>query len=373
MNNSPLYFPNLDASRFFAFVIVILAHCFISVDEAIKTSDMFVSVYKWGKLGILGLDYFFVLSSFLISWNILSEKKKTGEFNIIKFLIRRTLRIWPLYFFILLLGYGYSFLFSGYNSTEPLPELYYFLFFIINFYVIDHGSNFLFFLVFLWSISIEEQFYLFWAILIKFFKINLKWVSIALIIISVIFRFFHLDSSPTLYFHTVSTLGNFGVGGLIAYLSFNKTFLHTWIENVKKEISAIIFITLLVSIFCYPWLIEFQYFKLFSKIYYSLFFGYYILEQSFAKDKLINPYKNKTITYIGKISYGLYCYHGVVITLLIKALMFFDYQETYWHTFLIYPVTIAIVTIIIAHLSYRYFESYFLQLKSNKFSVISKN
>tara|TARA_B100000809_G_scaffold266115_1_gene327408 strand:- start:3653 stop:4762 length:1110 start_codon:yes stop_codon:yes gene_type:complete len=368
MTNKTLYFPNLDASRFFAFLIVILAHCFVSSDETIKTSELFLSVFNWGKLGILGLDYFFVLSSFLISWNILSEKKNTGEFNIINFLIRRTLRIWPLYFVILSLGYGYFWFFSEANGTEPLPELYHFLFFIINFYVIDNGSNFLFFLVFLWSISIEEQFYLFWAILIKFFKINLKWLSIVLIVISIIFRFFNMNDNTTLYFHTLSTLGNFGVGGLIAYISFNKTFFYTLIRHIKKEISVIIFITLLVSILFYPWLIEYQYFKLFSKLYYSLLFGYYIMEQSFAKNKVMNPSKNKFITYIGKISYGLYCYHGVVITLLIKALGLLKFQETYWHTFLLYPVFIAVVTIAISHLSYRYFESYFLRLKTKKFT-----
>lgn len=364
MTNKKKYFENLDASRFFAFVIVIMAHCFISIDPELKESSTYLKVYDWGKIGMLGLEYFFVLSSFLISWIILEEKKLTGKFNLKNFLARRTLRVWPLYFFIVFIGYAIYYI-APYVGVElnPIPSFYNFLFFIINFYSISDGTNFLFFLVFLWSISIEEQFYLFWSLIMRFFKINLLWISTVLIIVSIIFRAFNLGSSA-LYFHTLSAVGNFGIGGIAAYIAFNKLRIFTVITSVGKNVSRGIYLLLLLSIIFFHQLNQYDFFTVFSRLYFSILFGFYILEQSFAKNKVFNPGKNKLLTHLGKISYGLYCYHGVIITLLIKLLPKISYQETYWHIFILYPLLIVLLTIITATLSYTYFERYFLRLKT---------
>ncbi|MCB0381243.1 MAG: acyltransferase, partial [Flavobacteriales bacterium] len=104
----------------------------------------------------------------------------------------------------------------------------------------------------------------------------------------------------------------------------------------------------------------------------SILFALFILEQSYGKNRFFNPGKSKILNHLGKISYGLYCFHGVVITILIKALEQFSFAETYWHVFLIYPIIILIATIFISHISFKYFENYFLKLKS-KFYTFTSN
>lgn len=373
MNYKKRYFDNLDASRFIAFIIVFLAHAFVANSIEIKNSNSFQFIYHWGKLGILGLEYFFVLSSFLISWIILEEKSHSGQFNIKHFLIRRSLRVWPLYFLIVLMGFAVSGVFYYNNITiSEIPSWYNFVLFIVNFYVIENGTNFLFFLVFLWSISIEEQFYLFYSVILKYLKINLLYISIVLIIASLVFRFLYINDGDRLFFHTISALGNFGVGGIAAYIAFHRKPLFIHLIGRKKIFNLFFYLLLILSIVFYHQLNDFKLFTVFSRIYFSLLFAYYIIEQAFGKHRLFNPGKNKLLNHLGKISYGLYCFHGVVITVLIKSLGFFNYTETHWHSYLIYPLIILITTIVIAHISFTYYENYFLKLK-NKFYTFTSN
>ena len=373
MNTSKKYFENLDASRFFAFIIVFLAHTFITSSPEIKSSNIFQFVYGWGKIGMLGLEYFFVLSSFLISWIILEEKEKTNSFNIKNFLIRRTLRVWPLYFLIVLIGVLLSYIAKANNvELSPIPPFEYFGLFIINFYIIENGTNFLFFLAFLWSISIEEQFYLFWSFVMKFLKISLLWLSILLIIISIVFRAIYIDESLQLYFNTISALGNFGIGGITAYLAFYNKSLFRKIINLKKIHNIIIYTVLVLSIVFFHQLNEIKIFTIFSRLYFSILFALYIIEQSYGQHRVFQPGKSVVLNYLGKISYGLYCFHGVVITILIKLLEQLHFTETYWHVFLLYPLIILVFSILFAHLSFRYFENYFLKLKA-KFYTFTNN
>ena len=365
MNTSKKYFENLDASRFFAFIIVFLAHTFITTSSEIKSSAVFQFVYDWGKIGMLGLEYFFVLSSFLISWIILEEKEKTNSFNIKNFLVRRTLRVWPLYFLIVLIGVLLSYIAKANNiELSPIPPFEYFGLFIINFYIIEHGTNFLFFLAFLWSISIEEQFYLFWSFVMKFLKISLLWLSILLIITSIVFRAIYIDESLQLYFNTISALGNFGIGGITAYIAFYNKSLFRRIIHLKKIHNILIYTILILSIVFFHQLNEFEIFTIFSRLYFSILFALYIIEQSYGQHRVFEPGKSVFLNYLGKISYGLYCFHGVVITILIKLLEQFHFTETYWHVFLLYPILILTFSILFAHLSFSYFENYFLKLKA---------
>lgn len=322
---------------------------------------------------MLGLEYFFVLSSFLISWIILEEKKITHSFNIKNFLFRRTLRVWPLYFLIVFIGIALL-MFSKYSNIdlEPIPPFKYFGLFIVNFYIIENGTNFLFFLAFLWSISIEEQFYIVWSIIMKFLKVNLLWLSILLVIISLIFRVYYIDESLQLYFNTISALGNFGIGGIAAHIAFYNTPFFNKLININKNQTILLYLTLILSVIFFNQLNNFKLFTIFSRLYFSLLFAFFIIEQSHGRNRFFNPGKSKILNHLGKISYGLYCFHGVVITVLIKLLEQSSILETYWHVFLFYPIIILLLTIAIAHLSFVHFEHYFLKLKA-KFYTFTAN
>jgi len=367
---SKKYFEHLDGTRFFAFFLVFLVHCFVSVDSKIGDSPLYQSVEGFFKVGFLGVDYFFVLSGFLISWVILNEKEKTKKFGFGNFFTRRVLRIWPLYFLIIFLGYGTYYASISYGvEVAGLPPFYNFALFVINFYSICEGIDYLFFLTFLWSISVEEQFYIGYSIIAKlFFKLNLLVLPAMLILISLLYRYLHLENGQQLYFHTFSILGNFGVGILVAYLAQQKNQLFTWLVNRSNVFSSVIYLVLFGSLLYFNELNKMDAFRVFSRLYFSLLFGYIVFEQCFSKNRFLSFGKNRLIKYLGKISFGLYCYHGVVITILIKVLERFNFEETLWHVFLIYPMVVLSVSIGLSALSYRHFESFFLKLK-NRFTA----
>ncbi len=358
------HFKNLNGSRFFAFILVFLAHCFVTDDVSIKSSEVFQRVYTWGKVGVLGLEYFFVLSSFLITWIIFEEKKFTQHLNIRNFLIRRVLRVWPLYFLIVFIGYFGHFVLGnvGITSSE-LPSISNFLLFIVNFYVIYHGQEFLFFLVFLWSISIEEQFYLVWPFLLKRIQSAFPWVCLAMILISLGFRFYYVENDRQLLFNTISTFGNFGLGGILAYIAFYEKKLFHWLLQIDKKVRLALYVLLIFSIAFYHQIITFEFMYVFSRIYFSLLFAFVILDQAFYETPVVALGKNKWLDYFGKISYGLYCYHGVVITAFIILQRQTDFLQTEQVVFLWQPVIIFIFTLLLSSFSYRYIESRFLWLK----------
>ena len=96
------YQPKLDAVRFFAFLAVFLFHFSHPVDFYVEHGvPRFVAQAANDLMGagVLGVDLFFVLSAYLITELLLREKRKTGTLDVPSFYLRRTLRIWPLYFF----------------------------------------------------------------------------------------------------------------------------------------------------------------------------------------------------------------------------------------------------------------------------------
>src|SRR4051812_32385476 len=103
-NPRAVYFKNLNALRFYAFFAVFLFHFNqrISPDTSIYIVDLFKNIFKHGYIGV---NFFFVLSGFLITHLLLHEEKQKGNYNIKHFWIRRTLRIWPLYFATVLYGF----------------------------------------------------------------------------------------------------------------------------------------------------------------------------------------------------------------------------------------------------------------------------
>ena len=344
-----------------------MAHCFVSNDPGIIKNHYFQSVYEWGKVGLLGLEYFFVLSSFLISIIILEERTQTADFNMINFIARRALRVWPLYFLIVVIGYAvfYTAILTG-TEISPLPPFPFLFLFLVNFYIISHGSEFLFFIAFLWSISVEEQFYLLWSFCMKYIHRYFSHFCVFLILISLIFRYLYIDNSASLFFHTVSAFGNFGIGGLLAYFMFTKKKIVFKMAGFSGKIVGLIYVALILLIAFYHQLMRDEIFRLFSRLIYSLFFAYVILDQSSGKHRIFSFGKLPFLDYLGKISYGLYCFHGVVITLLLQVMPFLFPTQSLIHIFLIFPLIIFLITVLLSHISYRYFEEYFLGLK-NKF------
>ena len=157
-----VYFPNLDGLRFYAFLAVFFAHSFWTEFDYMRLNPAFHFLKEVAYKGVLGVNFFFVLSGFLITYLLLEEKAVTGKVNIPAFYMRRILRIWPLYYFVVFVGFVVV-PFVQSRLGQPTPErgnILYYLAFLGNFDVKPTSAV----LGILWSIAVEEQFYLVWPV-----------------------------------------------------------------------------------------------------------------------------------------------------------------------------------------------------------------
>ncbi|MEO6882571.1 MAG: acyltransferase [Bacteroidia bacterium] len=357
------YFDRLNALRFCAFLMVFISHIFV-LKSGTSASSWILFLTNHARCGFLGLDFFFVLSGFLITWIIFEENYFYQNFDWKNFFFRRTLRIWPLYFLIVLIGFSASFYFS--NSAHPLPSLIYFLSFTLNFYIVKHGADFLFFLVFLWSIAVEEQFYIFWSLTLKFFSNHAVKICFLILVFSLFFRYYFSNNSAMLYFHSFSVMADFAIGSLFAISAFRKNKIFVFLKSISKNYFSAIYFLLILNIFFYDRFYSNMWMIVFEKLIFSTLFALIIFDQSFRKKTLQKNNFSNVINYLGKISFGLYCYHGIVITIFSKLAAEYNFENSSIAFFILKSVLIFAVTVIVSAISYEYFEKFFLQLK-NKF------
>ena len=187
-----IYFKNLDILRFMAAYMIVLLHCFFAYKihfghPAFITSSL--SAHSLEKVETviqnfsIGVDVFFIISGFLITYLLLTENEKNGKVDILKFYIRRAFRIWPLYFLLLLIA---PLLTYFYNEQAP-GYIYHFLF-AGNFDIIHNGTKSAA-TDHLWSICVEEHFYLFCPLLIAFIPMKrLPEVLLGIIAVSNFFQ-----------------------------------------------------------------------------------------------------------------------------------------------------------------------------------------
>jgi peptidoglycan/LPS O-acetylase OafA/YrhL len=351
-----VYFENLDATRFLGFFHVFLAHCFFTTNTELASSQAFEIATKNVRSGFLGLDYFFVLSSFLLTWLALAERKKTGEFKPGLFLIRRGLRLWPLYLLLVVATYGFVALAGDAFSISALPPIEIFLLFWSNIWMSINGQDFLFLLVFFWSIAAEEQFYLFWAFVMRFLSKYMIPVIVVMILSSLIFRYLYLENEPFLFFNTISYLGDFGIGALSAFLAFGNKRIIQFFKLLPKHVIALVYLIFIVLTAGYfHWFMS-PAMVVIEKLIFSLFFAFIILEQNYSEHSIIKLGRFKRMSYLGQLSLGLYCYHGIVLTFLMPWLRQSGFADTNVQVFVINPILILTITVFISILSYELFE-----------------
>ncbi|MCO5237481.1 MAG: acyltransferase [Chitinophagaceae bacterium] len=357
----PSYFKNLDALRFFSFLGVFISHVGLIHD----TGNIFIDgLLKMLSFDYLGVPFFFSLSSFLITYRLMTEKERIGEVRLLKYYRNRILRIWPAYWIVviicfLLLPLAVSVL----GAKGPtLPSFWPFALFYVNFYIIHSGSDFTFALLILWSISIEEQFYLVWGIFIKFISRYVTGFLILLLFgLSVAFSYYYLHVHPgsenLLAIHSLFVLQNFCAGALAAWV-----YLTGKGGRVPKKISALLFASIYVILpFCYllnPGFVMLSIVK-------SVCFGLILYDQSFNERRIFNVGRFALLNYLGKISYGLYVYHALIMVLLQTQFGFFtaDTPSSTGYR-LIQGLVALLITVIVSHVSYRYVESKFLAMKT---------
>jgi peptidoglycan/LPS O-acetylase OafA/YrhL len=374
-NQQKVFFPNLDAIRFFCFLAVFFYHSFATSITSINTNDnyYFIKKFLFGN-GNLGVNFFFVLSGFLITYLLLKEKDLTGTINIKNFYLRRILRIWPLYFFSVLFGFVLFPLFKSYFGQIPNetanPLMY--ISFLSNFDLLHKGLPDSSVLGVLWSVSIEEQFYLVWPILIAFTpQKRYNYLFFGIIFLSFLFRVINVHNSLALEVHSFSCISDMAIGGIGAYYSFRRGRFFSFIKNSNRIIIAFVYILAVILFLFRKQLFISSYLIPFDRLIISGVFLFIILEQNFSERSIFKFSRLKIPSKLGVYTFGLYCLHMIGILIAQTILTPRGLNNSLTKLIFIEGGLSLILAIIIALISYYGLEKPFLNLK-NKFSIITK-
>jgi peptidoglycan/LPS O-acetylase OafA/YrhL len=374
-----IYFKNLDAIRFIAALMVFMQHgLFNSLQHLEIKNHFFNKIISMCFNGSTGVSIFFVLSGFLISYLLISEYEFKGKIDLKKFYIRRLLRIWPLYYavviFTFLLYPGLKILL---NINQPLASnILYHLTFLSNFDVIDVLKNssgmFAMSQNITWSVSIEEQFYLFWPLV--FFLPKKAWTTtfFFLMMSSLLFRFYYYGDNETLHFHTISALTDLVVGGFFALsVKKHKKIKHFFEKSDSIHHGIILFLILVILYYEADVVLYNDYFSTIGRLSKSVLFGLFITSQSLTmNNSFLNWGKLKFASRWGKYTYGIYLLHPISILALDVTCRTFEYN--YKINFISHfsiGILGFILTLIMSKLSYNYYEVRFLNLKK-RFQII---
>ena len=206
------YRPELDALRFFAFFAVFMFHMPRKLSWGVPVNSLL-------DAGCFGVDLFFVLSAYLITELLVRERVATGKLDVRAFYIRRILRIWPLYFFFI----GIAALVPWWNPGHVFGLRYVIPFLLLsgNWSIIAFGWPLKSIALPLWSVSIEEQFYLLWPIIVRRIRRDhIGWAAIAMLGVATGTRIclvaMHAPGSAAVWCNTLARLDPIAAGILLA-------------------------------------------------------------------------------------------------------------------------------------------------------------
>lgn len=368
-----IHFKGLNAFRFIAASLVIFVH----LPDATKNLHAGSFYLLPASVGGLAVTFFFVLSGFLITYLLMEEKDIFHKIDVPKFYWRRVLRIWPLYYLITFLAFvllNNPSIFSTLADSRvyaksPVNILLYLTFlpnvaWVLGLQILYANQ--------LWSVGVEEQFYLVWPIIVKYLHgKNLFYFMISLIItyvaLGISLEFIHSNhifSTRWLayfsYLLAATRIDCMAIGGIGAYL------LHRQSEIILKLISFKM-LDIMLSLLTIVLMIKDASIPYVSNEVYGALFCYIILSAS-CKQSSILQLEGRIWNWLGKLSYGIYMWHMVVLGFITLFLQKAAFIEQWLVNSILYLVTLPL-TIAVAWLSYNYIEKPFLNLKK-KFVLV---
>jgi peptidoglycan/LPS O-acetylase OafA/YrhL len=369
-----VHFRGLDSLRFLAALFVIIGHIPMNQGSAGLPNP------SWGAFffrGAPAVSFFFTLSGFLITYLLLEEHRRTGTIGVKSFYLRRVCRIWPLYFAVVAFGlFFYNALLPRLGVHYPvlysLPlALFLYTFFLPNLmnslYTVGGILNPL------WSIGVEEQFYLAWAPAVKRSIGVLPRLCAAVLTASLALFFLNLFEAfgtgwakmfcGQLKFHFMAA------GALCAWA------LHRRREAVlglpvftSRALQIVLFLLLLeyYSLGRIPW-------GLGEELIQLVLYPWLILTVA-ANPRNVIRLRNRAFEYLGTISYGLYMLHMIAVYTT-SQLFRKIHPSAGWQGHIVlysaayYGMALGL-TILLASLSYRWFEQPFLRLKDRRYATV---
>lgn len=331
------YLPGIDVLRFIIFLFILANHT------------------KFNQY-LNGHSFFFTLTGFVISYISISEIKKNNTFFFKRYLARRFLRTLPLFFLIIFLTFlGAKISMIYFDELITTGELWHFLLLIQNFFDLD-----IFFpLSNLWALAVTEQYYILLGLLFLIFKKNNQFIGLFFIIIGITvnllscYVYNYNGYAQSWYF-----LVNFGAGNMLAVFCTggSKMFQRLSLLTGTK---VLIFIFGGIIILFIGFSQKQGWFYPYKELVLSIGYALIIFNLGFTKNLPGFITDSKRMQYLGKRTFGMYCWHAPVITVLEKLAGHYNIS----YSPLIMFVTTLILIIPISILSYRYYESYFLRFK----------
>lgn len=365
-------FPGLDTLRFLAALAVVIGHVPLNQGSVGLPNPAPLALFYRGAPAV---SFFFALSGFLITYLLLEERRLTGTVAVGRFYLRRVLRIWPLYFAVV--GVGLMF----YNIVLPVLGISYPVHYSIGTALalytlfLPNLMNSLYtvggILNPLWSIGLEEQFYLVWAPLARRVRDRLPAACWSVLIVS-------------LAVHFANQIGLFGTVGwvpmFVGQLKFHfmaSGALWAWALHrqpnrvlqvsifANRHIQALLWLLLLD--FCTVELLPQN--PLFTELFQLALYGWLIVNVAANPANLIRL-SHPLTEYLGRISYGIYMLHMPAV----YATSMLFLQTHWWRAhpalfFAAYYTSVFILTCGLAAASYHFFELRFLRLKA-RFSPV---
>lgn len=360
-----IYFKGLNSLRFYAAFFVVIMHIQSNMDRVGLPS---LSELPFLLKGFSAVAFFFTLSGFLITYLLLQEKENTATIDVPHFYMRRVYRIWPLYFLVIVFGILFYKLivpalgmeFPHHYELTTAGLLY--TFFLANLMnSLYHVGGILHIT---WSIAVEEQFYLFWAPLVKKYLRFLPQMIIVIILFSTTvnilnsYNIFGLSQGMQQFIHTLQ-FHYMAVGALFAWgLYHYRTAMLQTIFFRNKYMQWLCFGAILAFYFLYR---KHSLGDNLLILPMAALYGWLIVCVSSNPINSIRIYPKFT-EWLGNISYGIYMYHMIFVYA--ASFVFLKLQIHEWNTplyFISYFLFVMGATIACAQLSFRCIEKQLIQ------------
>jgi peptidoglycan/LPS O-acetylase OafA/YrhL len=376
VNHSRLgHIPALDGVRGVAILLILFNHFSPEGAYDNRLAKIFQPITANMTIGV---DLFFVLSGFLITGILLRSRTSAHYFR--NFYIRRAVRIFPLYYFVLiLLAIGLHFILSWKNLTTLRDAWPWYWFYATNYLiartgwgVLDHTQVSL---GHLWSLAVEEHFYLFWpAVVWLFSNRGLGRWCVALIVVAPLWRAYAIVSGQgalTTYVATQCRMDSLAVGALIAV-----AIQHRSAAQLLRQYGWIAIVSAFASIACFALDQRVIYFagesiklnRPIAVVAYSFFafaWAGLLLLSLEAGSWMSRLMSHRWLRFFGVYSYGMYIYHRLILNTLTTSFSMrrLAYHGKIWTAVLPHYILCIGTTALIALASYHLFEKHFLKLK----------
>ena len=334
--------PSLNGLRALAILLVVLVHAKVT-----------------RQTGVLGVEGFFVLSGFLITWKLFEEDEASGHVSTSQFYFGRMLRIFPAFYGFWLVAVGQILIRHG---RVPWKDAMAAFFYVSNYY---HGLRTAAepFMLHTWSLSVEEQFYLLWPTLFVHLKNLLRQLTLVLVLIVAcvwVYRAaFSLTGSDQMNWYIFTAfemrVDQLAIGCLLAVAIKRKVLVRFWELACYNEYVPLLPVLLLVV--SEQFVGNVRYRNAFSFITDPLLCAILLIQMVwFSASRLWGWLNHPVLNWIGKLSYSIYLYHELALAL--------GHRLTANAPQLSLPAGV-LLTLILSSASHYVIEKPFLRLKRN--------